>query len=207
MTRAVKAMLVQLLCIAVASAVALTPIKVQSLSAFAQSRAVAHQVGRTAVYVASENIIRVTHDPTDAPSTRASLIARQDWPKVRQQHRRSDSADHCIFQVDYQTSDDGKTVTIRTSKLRVTVEKATGKVQMLDNQGKIILGETRTTFNSNVDIPGDTSFKLTQSWTADEGLQHTKWMSQLSLLCVGWADESLYGGGEYQNGLMDFAGP
>ena len=68
MTRAVRAMLVQLLCIAVASAVALTPIKVQSLSAFAQSRAVAHQVGRTAVYVASENIIRVTHDPSDAPT-------------------------------------------------------------------------------------------------------------------------------------------
>ena len=78
---------------------------------------------------------------------------------------------------------------------------------MLDNQGKVILGETCTTFNSTIDTPGDpTSFKLTQSWTADEGLQHTKRVSQLSLLCVDCAGESLYGGGEYQNGLMDFAG-
>lgn len=128
-------------------------------------------MGRTTIYVATDNIIRITHAPTDKPTARDSLIATHDWPTVP-----------------VKKTEDANTVSIKTKSMTISVDKASGKVSMLNGAGNPLLDETNTSFSPAKDLPATgTSYQMSQSWGASDG-------------------ESLYGGGEYQNGLLDYAG-
>jgi alpha-glucosidase (family GH31 glycosyl hydrolase) len=127
-------------------------------------------VGMTHLHICADDIIRVTKTPTaDAPPTKVELIARADWPTV-----------------DFSKSETNSTVTVTTKKLKVSVEKATGRVTFRDASGKEVLAESEggTVFTPTEDM-GKATYSVEQSWEAVE-------------------DEGLYGGGEFQNGFINY---
>ena len=84
----------------------------------------------------------------------------------------------------YTTSADGVHYNITTSKLKAVVEVATGAVQFLDAvTDELIGGEKSRSFAVSPNI--STLYQATQTFTQTE-------------------DESLYGGGEFQNGLLNW---
>ena len=127
-------------------------------------------VGRTQLHVCSDTVIRVTHTPTGVFPNRTMLIAKQTWEPVK-----------------YTKTEDADSVTVTTAMVRAVVNKASGAVSFFDaKNGKSIVVEDRTTFNTTQDMGKDT-YVVEQSW-------------------LSASDEALYGGGEFQNGLLNFKG-
>mmetsp|Transcript_70426 Transcript_70426/g.199700 ORF Transcript_70426/g.199700 Transcript_70426/m.199700 type:complete len:884 (-) Transcript_70426:91-2742(-) len=86
--------------------------------------------------------------------------------------------------VPFTLSKKGSDTIVETTKLRVTLGDD-GRVSFDDKaSGKTLLSETNTSFTPSQDA-GKPTFQVEQSWSAG-------------------ADEGFYGGGEYQNGIMNF---
>ena len=85
----------------------------------------------------------------------------------------------------YTTNESATTVTISTSSLKTVVDKATELVTIYDlHSNEILLQETKTTFTPTTDMNTST-YIIEQSW-------------------ISPTNEALYGGGEFQNGLINF---
>jgi len=77
-------------------------------------------------------------------------------------------------------------VVVQTSKLRVTVSRMTGRVRFTDLKGVPILSEASRSLAA-AEVQGERTFHVRQQWLPN-------------------ADESLYGLGQQQLGLMDIKG-
>jgi alpha-D-xyloside xylohydrolase len=125
-----------------------------------------------ALQVCADNIIRVAYSPDPAFFTRPSLAAA---PK------------RCVADAALVASSDTE-VTIRTPRLGVQVERASGRVSFYDPTGAIILAEKadgRTLTPTT--LRGEATHNVRQEWQPNP-------------------DESLYGLGQHQDGLLDIKG-
>lgn len=125
------------------------------------------------IEVLADDIIHVVAAPGDAFSTRPSLVVeRTDWAPV-----------------DWLRVDDGRTTTITTPKLRVTVDRETGALTFYDANGDVLLreqaggGKTITP----AEVLGEQTYHVRQVFDAAPG-------------------EAFYGLGQHQNGLMNYRG-
>ncbi len=129
--------------------------------------------GLLKLQVCSDDIIRVAYAQAPAFFTRSTLATA---PK------------RCPGAAFQTTTSAGQT-TIKTSKLTVQVDMATGAVTFLDSTGQTILAEKagggRTITAATVQ--GESTNNVRQEWTSN-------------------ADESLYGLGQHQQGLIDIKG-
>lgn len=78
----------------------------------------------------------------------------------------------------------GGVTNLTTKNFVVSVEESTGVVSFFDLEGKLIVNEVAHSFTPVVDM-GNPTYAIEQAWG------------------IG-SDESLYGGGEFQNGFLDF---
>lgn len=78
-------------------------------------------------------------------------------------------------------------ITLSTSKLRVHIDRATGVVKFQDANGNQILTESESRKIEPANVQGEDTFHLTQRWNANP-------------------DESLYGLGQQQLGMVDIKG-
>jgi alpha-D-xyloside xylohydrolase len=126
----------------------------------------------TRVEVWSDRSIRVTHrPPTSAPpSASLSVIGTPE-------------------KVDWKLADGETHILLTTPKLQVRVEKATGSVRFLDENGVIILSEA----------PNGTSLKPASMGSAKETLAVQQSFETDST-------EALYGFGQGQDGVMNYQG-
>ncbi len=125
-----------------------------------------------AVEVCADNIIRVAYAPDPAFFTRPSLAAA---PK------------RCVAQDVLVASSDSE-ITVRTSRLGVRIERASGRVSFYDPDGGLILAEKpegRQLVPAT--LRGEATHNVRQEWQPNP-------------------DESLYGLGQHQDGLLDIKG-
>lgn len=78
------------------------------------------------------------------------------------------------------------TKTVRTAKLALRVERASGRVTFLDREERPILAERSRTL-APVSVQGESTFELRQEWEPND-------------------DEALYGLGQHQQGLLNIDG-
>jgi len=82
-------------------------------------------------------------------------------------------------------SESDEAVTVATGKMKAVVDKKTEIVSFFDAKtGKAIVSEMKTQFNATNDMGKDT-YIVEQQWSSAD-------------------DEALYGGGQFQNGLLNF---
>ena len=77
-------------------------------------------------------------------------------------------------------------VTVKTARLRVVANRSTGAVTFLDSAGALLLGEAGRSLDP-AEVQGERTYHVRQQWQPH-------------------ADESLYGLGQHQLGLMDIKG-
>ena len=86
----------------------------------------------------------------------------------------------------YTTDETSTTIIVATQRLKAVIEKATEIVTVLDIvTNVVVLQETNTTSFVPITDMGKDTYLIEQSWVSDD-------------------DEALFGGGEFQNGLLDF---
>lgn len=140
---------------------------------------------RLAVSLCSDTIIRVVKTPPNAATpnateqtvTRESLMVQSSFPVSKNvPNYKLDKFEHVV--------------TITTTKIMVKVNSKTNMIQFFDTATKKLITEENTfAFVSTIDKYGtkeDKTFVVEQEWS------------------VG-SNEGLYGGGEFQNGLIDFS--
>ena len=133
------------------------------------------EVGRTRVHICEESVFRVTHAPEDGPEpAKESLVVVADWPGAK-----------------YTKDEKGDSVTVCTSAMCATVDKKTELVSfsaagdaMNVPSAEAVLAESSYAFSPIVDM-GNTTYAMNQSWFTSPS-------------------ESFYGGGEYQNGIIEY---
>jgi len=138
--------------------------------------------GRTRVWMCSSEIVRVTRVP-NATATHAhdreSLVAKRDWEP---------------FQYSVSSDVSSEYVEITTDHLRIRVRKEDARIRFFssrDENDAILLEESSSTFRPTMD--GDRmTYSVEQSWTSSGSDDESE------------ADEGLYGGGEFQNGLLNY---
>eukprot|EP00946_MAST-07B_sp_MAST-7B-sp1_P000266 g266.t1 len=134
-------------------------------------------VGQTAVHVLAPHVLRVTHVPDGGSESdrHVSLVARAEWPKFD----------------DWNSTEDDESVTISTALIRVVVDKETGLAKFYSNGAGSrntavpLLSESGHMFTPTTDL-GKATYVVEQTWTP------------------GDPDEALFGGGEFQNGIINF---
>ena len=134
-------------------------------------------VGRTRVHICAPHVLRVTHVPEGGSEADrlVSLVAKADWPEF-------DS---------WNTTDSSRSVIVQTDLVRVVIAKDTGLATFYSTAGGAgagagpLLSESSTTFLPTTDL-GHETYVVEQQWTS------------------GDKDEALYGGGEFQNGIINF---
>jgi alpha-D-xyloside xylohydrolase len=125
-----------------------------------------------ALEVCADNVIRVAYSPDPQFFTRPSLAAA---PK------RCAAGDALVASGDAE-------LTIRTPRLGVRVERASGRVSFYDPSGAVILAEkVGGRALTPLTLRGEATHSVRQEWEPN-------------------ADESLYGLGQHQDGLLDIKG-
>ncbi len=120
----------------------------------------------------ADHIVRVAFAKEAAFFTRASLVTAP---------RRCEA-------VRFESTSDERQIAVKTARLRVTVDRASGAVALADAAGREILAETRDGRTlTPAEVQGEKTFHVRQQWT-------------------GADDESLYGLGQQQLGLLDLKG-
>ena len=151
---------------------------------------------RTAILVCSEDIIRVVHTPpgwhaVEVASTKTSLVvpreacpSEQPSASVPVSYQPGSSSYHAVRRTEEE-------VRVTTARVVVVAEVPTGRVRFQDAETGATIAEEDgvAAFVPTVD-PGDPStaaYKLAQRWRKDDHL-----------------GESIFGGGGYQNGFLDY---
>jgi alpha-D-xyloside xylohydrolase len=99
-----------------------------------------------------------------------------------------DVIDHPQMSADWKLGATPRALILSTSKLTVSVDRATGTVKFLDAQGKTILAEAAGgRFMQPAEVQGEDTFHVRQQWLPNAG-------------------ESLYGLGQHQFGIVDIKG-
>jgi alpha-D-xyloside xylohydrolase len=125
------------------------------------------------IQVCAKDIIRIVAAPVDTFSERKSLIVEKtDWDPV-----------------EWFAKEEGDSVVVSTSKLRVEIHKTKGTVTFRKSDGELILREKSN--NSKIITPaevmGEQTFHIQQLFDSPE-------------------DEAFYGLGAHQNGIMNYKG-
>ena len=120
--------------------------------------------------VCTDRIVRVTAQPKGAPAIPASYVINHAWDQAKFEVNGSDPA--AVF--------------LRTEKLTVRIDKATGAVSFQDVQGLPVLSENVRSFNP-VTVNKQETYQVQQSFHSPP-------------------DESLYGLGQYQDGHWNWKG-
>ncbi len=130
--------------------------------------------GTLQLEVCLEDVIRVAFAKDPAFFARKSLVA---------------GARSCNPMTPWEVVSDGTTTTLRTTRVELRVDDATGRISFYDRQGNLIvaekLGSGRTLESATVQ--GDSTYHVRQEWEQNEG-------------------EALYGLGNYQLGALDIKG-
>jgi len=127
--------------------------------------------GLTRLEIWNEHTIRVLHTPTQELPKNSSMTVIAKPQKVKWQHQ--DNKDY---------------VMLRTAKLQVRIDKATGRVCFMEGNGEMILTEAvnGTSFES-VTVGGAATYRVKQQFEFDP-------------------QEALYGLGQHQQGAMNYVG-
>ncbi len=142
-----------------------------------------------AVSICSESIVRIVKVPTSNSTTyenatmqtmtRTSLMVDPNFPSAKESQK------FTMFE------EEEDIILIKTKNLLLKANKKTNLIQFYDiaNEEKVITSEVSYKFEPTVDYFGDknqSTFGLQQEWSLDNS-------------------EGMYGGGEYQNGIMDYS--
>ncbi|NOR33961.1 MAG: DUF4968 domain-containing protein, partial [Bacteroidales bacterium] len=120
--------------------------------------------------VVSENTIQVLASATNAFSTRKSLSVIEDGRKP----------------VDFTVNQEGKTISVSTAQLRVSIQTDKGTIEFFDkDQNSLLLEQKRQL--EHVDAPMDQYYNIEQQFSLDE-------------------TEAIYGLGQINNGIMNYRG-
>lgn len=149
------------------------PIPVQSFQQVADGVSFTMQPGTMKLRVCEDGIIRVTYAPAATLPATQDIAVIKTWP--------SNPA--------FTVTSDAATVTLATTKLRVRVDRTSGRLQFTDATGNVVLEE-----------PAD-SGKTMPAATVNGENSHAPEQTFLSP-----SDEALYGMGQYQEGLWNYRG-
>ena len=149
------------------------PIPVQSFQQEADGLSFAMQPGTMKLRVCEDGIIRVTYAPGATLPATQDIAVIKTWP--------SNPA--------FTVTSDAATITLATSKLRVRVDRTSGRLQFTDPGGNVVLEE-----------PADGG-KTMPAATVNGENSHAPEQTFLSP-----TDEALYGMGQYQEGLWNYRG-
>eukprot|EP01063_Lacrimia_lanifica_P028086 TRINITY_DN4040_c0_g1_i1.p1 TRINITY_DN4040_c0_g1~~TRINITY_DN4040_c0_g1_i1.p1 ORF type:complete len:863 (+),score=249.28 TRINITY_DN4040_c0_g1_i1:49-2637(+) len=129
----------------------------------------------TLVAVCGEGVVRVVHAP---PGTTAAAAAAA---------KRSLVVNGCSPTADVTVTSNATTVTIRTAEMAVAGEKATGRLDFFSADGALVWSEEGPAAFTPTQDMGEPALSVAQSWTVPPNVTQ------------GW-----YGGGQYQNGFVDY---
>ena len=148
-------------------------IPVQSFHKDADGVTLTMSPGKMKLTVCSEGIVRVMYSPTATlPAGQDFVVTNHSWPATS-----------------FKVADSGGKLTITTRKLKITVNKATGAVQLFDSSNKLLLaeladgGKTMTP----VTVNGEESYQPQQIFNSP-------------------TDEFIYGLGQFQEGIWNWRG-
>ena len=138
------------------------------------------KVGRTSVYVCAPHIVRVTHIPdggsSSAPDDRISLVAKEDWANFTEWTKKENLL----------------SVVVETKYIKVVIDKNSELAAFYSKDtlngvasGKLLLSESASEFTPTTDL-GEPTWTIEQQWVS------------------GNQSEALFGGGEFQNGILNF---
>lgn len=116
-----------------------------------------------------------------------NIIRITRWPNhaTKSRGRQSLIARQTWPEVWHQVTETDEDVTVTTKELTLTFSKTSGTGSFADaSSGKVILSEAAHSFKAVTDL-GHASYEIRQSWS-------------------GPAEEGLYGGGSFQNGLINY---
>ncbi len=134
------------------------------------------QAGLLKIQVCAEGIVHVQAVPDQVLPTAPSVPVIAAWKKTP-----------------FSVQETPQSVTVNTAALRVEIEKATGTVRFLDAKGHPVLVERERRFSTN---PASSSAPI----ASEAGL------CQIEQTFATQPDESIYGLGQFQDGLWDFRG-